>query len=75
MLRRFIQAIILGLATAGAAHGASVMGPGAATCGKFAAFYRQVPQVAEAVFFAWAQGYMSALNGAYVSSEHGYIEL
>jgi hypothetical protein len=72
MLRRLIQVIILGLAAAVAAHGGTVMvGPGAASCGKFAEFYRQDPQVAKAVSFTWAQGYMSALNGAYVSGENG----
>jgi len=37
-------------------------GVGATTCAQFASKYGQNPSVIEAVYFSWAQGYMSGLN-------------
>lgn len=37
-------------------------GPGASTCGQFAASYRAYPQDTELLYFSWAQGYMSGMN-------------
>ena len=38
------------------------VGFGTATCGEFAALYRQDPTDIENLFFGWAQGFMSGLN-------------
>jgi hypothetical protein len=41
------------------------MGLGTATCGKFAEDYSSA-KLAEAIYFTWAQGYMTARNNAEV---------
>jgi hypothetical protein len=38
------------------------MGAGTQTCTAFANWYRKDASLAENVYFAWAQGFMSALN-------------
>ena len=47
-------------------------GPGMRSCGEFAKEYAANPTVAEGLFFAWAQGFMSALNLSLVSSTGAY---
>jgi hypothetical protein len=39
-----------------------VRGQGVASCGQFANMFRMHPEETDAMFFAWAQGYMSGLN-------------
>jgi hypothetical protein len=40
----------------------AVAGMGTYPCTQFAKFYQTAPQAAEELFFAWALGWMSALN-------------
>jgi hypothetical protein len=39
-----------------------IAGPGVVSCAEFAEGYRRNPRPIETQFFAWAQGYMSAIN-------------
>lgn len=39
-----------------------IAGPGVISCAQFAEGYRRNPRATEIQFFAWAQGYMSAIN-------------
>ena len=41
---------------------AALMGVGATPCAEFTQEYRRNPSGADAVFFSWAQGFMSGLN-------------
>jgi hypothetical protein len=50
------------LSAAAANAGYSAMGVGTATCTVFMQQYTKNAGLAETVFFAWAQGYMSGLN-------------
>jgi hypothetical protein len=50
----------------------SVVGRGAETCGSFATTYSRDPQRAEALYYSWAQGYMSGFN--FAISANGGIE-
>jgi HdeA/HdeB family len=43
---------------------ATIVGAGMVTCAEFAQAYQQNPQSTEGYFFAWAQGYMTGLNGS-----------
>jgi len=47
-----------------AAHGQNNQkaGAGASTCGEFGQYYRKQPDFFEAIYFSWAQGYMSGFN-------------
>ena len=40
------------------------VGAGALSCGDLARRYRESPGIFEAVYFAWAQGFMSGLNAS-----------
>lgn len=35
------------------------VGAGAVTCGKFAQYYAEAPEIIETVYFTWAQGYVT----------------
>ena len=64
---RFPAAIVLtalGTASPCAAEDqrAALMGAGATPCAGYSEAFRQSGMDAEAVFFSWAQGFMSALN-------------
>jgi hypothetical protein len=41
---------------------AGILGIGAATCAEFAAAYKQTPELTEAVYYTWAQGFMTGQN-------------
>jgi hypothetical protein len=41
---------------------AAAIGVGATTCNEFAQKYKQDPELAETVYFSWAQGFMSGWN-------------
>jgi hypothetical protein len=56
-----VAALALAVVPAGAQE-ATIMGPGAATCGVFAQEYRRDPVRVEVEFFYWAAGFMSASN-------------
>jgi len=65
MNRYMISAVVfasLCFARYAAAEDATLMGLGTRTCGQFAADYRREPSVAEALYFSWALGYLSAFN-------------
>jgi hypothetical protein len=42
--------------------GVLVQGPGTETCAEVAQYYRQDPKLAKALFFSWAQGFLSGVN-------------
>jgi hypothetical protein len=48
-------------------------GAGAMSCAKYAEAYRQTPALADAVFVAWAQGYISGINSG--MEEDAYFDL
>jgi len=51
----------------------STMGAGAQTCAGFGKMYAENPARFEGLFFQWAQGFLSGLNGpALYLSEYGY---
>ncbi|MGQ0742177.1 MAG: hypothetical protein ACT4OG_07785 [Alphaproteobacteria bacterium] len=65
MRRVTILAIILALNTT-SATGAAVagfQGVGISTCAQFAQLYRDDPENIELIYFSWAQGFMSGMNG------------
>ena len=62
-MRRAILSLGFLLLSATAANaGYASMGVGTVTCTVFMQQYTKNPSLAETVFFAWAQGYMSGLN-------------
>lgn len=62
-MRRMLSALFLTLATVEAAAQARVIaGPGMVPCAELAEAYRRNPGPTETQFFAWAQGFMSAIN-------------
>jgi hypothetical protein len=40
----------------------AIAGAGTKSCAEFGKIYKEMPEVADAVFTAWAQGYMSGQN-------------
>lgn len=66
MIRLALLAAVLGpLALAPHANAQAqiaFMGAGTQSCAVFGQQYQKNPQLAEAVYFSWAQGYMSAVN-------------
>jgi len=57
-------AITLSLSgTAALSDTVSLSGFGMLSCTQFGELYRQNPEVMESIFFQWAQGFMSGLNG------------
>jgi hypothetical protein len=71
-----IVSIAITAASASACHAKIVMaGAGTSTCGQFASHYAKNPQV-ELSYFAWAQGFMSAMNiGRAASPSPAYRDL
>lgn len=63
-MRRTLSAmLILGVTNVPAAAQVPVVaGPGITTCAEFAEYYRRNSVTAEIQYFAWAQGFMSAIN-------------
>jgi hypothetical protein len=41
----------------------AIAGAGTFTCAKYGELYRKSPDAAEAVYYNWAQGFMSGING------------
>lgn len=56
-------------------HESAFIGAGSLTCAKFAELYRQAPEDAEAIFFQWAQGFMSGLNAAGLIHDTAFHDL
>lgn len=52
-----------------------MMGVGTATCGDFAREYQQIGTQLEATYFAWAQGFMSAVNIAKMRQSSSFKDL
>jgi hypothetical protein len=50
-------------------------GVGTTTCGKFAETYRNSPEAAEAIYFVWAQGFMTGRNSAYAMQKQDMRDL
>lgn len=62
-MRRTLSALFFTIAIGDAvAQTPVIAGPGVASCAEFAEGYRRTPGPTEIQFFAWAQGYMSAIN-------------
>jgi hypothetical protein len=40
----------------------AAVGPGTASCAEFARSFRETPELTEAMYYSWAQGFMSASN-------------
>jgi len=51
------------------------MGAGTQTCAEFADFSKSDPALAERVFYAWAQGFLSGLNLGNQNSGHARRDL
>jgi hypothetical protein len=65
-----IIAIFLGVTSISRAEGIAAQGAGTLTCRQFASMYRGHPELAENVFFTWAQGFMTGVNYAKIAA-HG----
>lgn len=62
-MRRTLSALFFMVATADVvAQTPVIAGPGIISCAEFAEGYRRDPRPTEIQFFAWAQGFMSAIN-------------
>lgn len=65
---RYLAAIAVAmLMTAGTAAAINVAGPGGYSCGKFMVD-TEVSERASAIYFSWAQGYLTGLNIKYAQS-------
>lgn len=53
------------VASIAAAEPANMKGAGVRSCAQFATDYKKSPNIAEAMYFEWAQGFMSGLNVAH----------
>lgn len=62
-MRRTLLALVMMTGSAEAQMPVTA-GPGIVPCAEFAEFYRRNPALAEVQYFAWAQGYWSAVNEA-----------
>ena len=47
-------------------------GEGIHTCGQYSESYRNDPSRIGALYFSWAQGFMTALNAVYISTKKPY---
>src|SRR5689334_9555114 len=47
-------------------------GAGAVPCSEFANYYRNDPKMADAMFFSWAQGYISGINNALIRAHEPF---
>jgi hypothetical protein len=64
-MRRYLAAIIAVLIMApNAARAANAEGAGLRSCGQSAKDYQQSPLMAEDVYFAWTEGFLSGANQA-----------
>jgi hypothetical protein len=63
-----------GVACAKEKH-ADTQGAGLMSCAKYAEAYRKTPALADAVFLAWAQGYISGLNAGVEEAYDAYFDL
>ena len=63
--------------TAGAtnAEQGQFVGIGSDTCGVFAQDYRKDGAAVENIYFTWAQGFMSGMNGMLVNEAKGFRQL
>ena len=64
-MRAIIAALLLVVTTTGS--GAQVVGLGGRSCAEFAKDYLESSDIAEPLYFTYAQGYMSALNMLFVT--------
>jgi hypothetical protein len=56
----------------------AAVGPGTATCAEFGRSFKQTPELTEAMYYSWAQGFMSASNLALLLSKqpvHDFAKL
>jgi hypothetical protein len=65
-----IVAVLLGATSISQAAEIAAQGAGILTCRQFANMYRGHPELAENVFFTWAQGFMTGVNYAKIAA-HG----
>ena len=65
-----IIAVFLGVTSISQAEEIAARGAGVLTCRQFANMYRGQPELAENVFFTWAQGFMTGVNYAKIAA-HG----
>jgi hypothetical protein len=63
-----IIAISLGATSNSHAEEIAAQGAGILTCRQFANMYRGHPELAENVFFTWAQGFMTGMNYAKIEA-------
>ena len=77
MMRCSLLGFVLLSATAGVsvADEAARVGSGARTCATFTNDYATNPALTEPIYFAWAQGYMSALNDERLRTRNHYRNL
>ena len=77
MKQTLIGSVILAAVAAGPAWCAENIerGAGAGSCAAFAEAYAANPVTAEAVYFSWAQGFMTGANIAAASASHRYSDL
>lgn len=56
--------VVLGYVTQGHAESEQIaaVGAGASTCAEFARSFKETPELTEAVYYSWAQGFMSSQN-------------
>ena len=74
-MKSFILTLLLILAM-GPAYAQNVFsGPGANSCAIFMDLYENEPEIYEAVFFAWAKGFMSGMNAMAVRSGEEIFDL
>lgn len=75
-MRFSILAIALFLASpAFGGEEALLRGAGTFTCGRFAQDYAKAPQYVEGLYFAWAQGFLSAQNLHIANDVNAYYDL
>lgn len=77
MKQTVLGAAILAAVAAGPALSAETIerGAGASSCATFAAAYAANPGTIEAVYFSWAQGFMTGANMAAAGASHKYSDL
>jgi hypothetical protein len=63
-----IIAVFLGVTSISQAEEIAAQGAGILTCRQFANIYRGHPELAENVFFTWAQGFMTGVNYAKIAA-------
>jgi hypothetical protein len=69
-MRRIIcttAAALITITSANAEMGA--VGPGTGTCDNFTRFYLSSPKLAEGLYFSWAQGFLTGVNGIAIAKK------